>query len=143
MNWIDRGLRFRCTGCGACCHQSGYVWVTVPEIERLARARDESLQEFGRRFLVRIGSRYSIGEDSLGRCLLLGEDNRCTVYADRPQQCRSFPFWKRNLESPETWSEAAELSPGIGHGRLYSREEIDRIASGRAAAEETGNHEPG
>jgi hypothetical protein len=102
----------------------------------MAEALGLDVQAFGKRFLVRIGTRYSIGEDPTGRCLLLGDDEKCSVYAARPQQCRSFPFWRRNLETEEAWNETAELSPGVGQGRHYSREEIARIASGSGAAQE-------
>ena len=37
--WYERGFRFECTRCGACCRgEEGYVWVTDADIKRMARA---------------------------------------------------------------------------------------------------------
>jgi len=34
-------------------------------------------------------------------------------------QCRSWPFWKSNLRTPESWRAAAGECPGISNGPLY------------------------
>ena len=37
MAWYRDGLRFECTQCGKCCTGApGYVWLTIPEIYRIA-----------------------------------------------------------------------------------------------------------
>lgn len=136
--WYADGLRFGCTGCGACCLIEGHVWVDKEEIARLAEHLGLSLDDFGAKYLRRIGRRYSLteipfpGNPTKKACVFW--DGKCTVYEARPRQCRTFPFWSENLESPEAWQEAADLSPGVNSGRLYQLGEIEDLAKGRGAA---------
>jgi len=48
----------------------------------------------------------------------------CSVYPVRPQQCRTWPFWKENLESPDDWEHTEQVCPGSGQGQLYPIEKI-------------------
>ncbi|MBI1853585.1 MAG: YkgJ family cysteine cluster protein [Planctomycetes bacterium] len=123
--WIGEGLRFGCTQCGHCCSIPGFVWVTEAEAAALATHLGLSLDAFGRRYLRRVGDRVSLVERSDGPCIFLGEDRRCTVYAARPRQCRTFPFWPGLVNSPETWAAVKETCPGIDSGPLHSRAEIE------------------
>ncbi len=65
---------------------------------------------------------HSIRETDDGCCLFYG--NGCRIYAVRPQQCRSYPFWLGNLRSKRRWHTAMRACPGIGRGRLYTRAQI-------------------
>jgi pheromone shutdown protein TraB len=58
-------------------------------------------------------------------CVLLDEDGHCRTYEVRPNQCRTWPFWPTNLESPAAWEDAAQGCPGIGTGPVYSFEVIE------------------
>ena len=62
--WYHEGLRFTCQQCGNCCRgpDPGYVWVTEDEIAALAKRLDMSLDAFGRRYLRRVGARYTTVE---------------------------------------------------------------------------------
>lgn len=131
LDWIERrdekGLRFGCTQCGKCCCQfPGYVWVTVDEAQKLAAMKGMTVDEFGRKHLRRVGIRYSLKEDERNRCVMLGEDNRCTVYSARPSQCRSFPFWTSALKNEKSWNELKEFCPGVDSGPLHPIEDIRR-----------------
>lgn len=145
--WYSEGLRFGCTGCGACCTIEGHVWVDRRDVRRLARHLDLDVDDFGRRYLRRVGRRLSLteipipGEPTKKACVFW--DGRCTVYEARPRQCRTFPFWKESLESPEAWGEAGRLSPGIGQGRLYSLGEIERLADGAGETSESSERSKG
>lgn len=131
--WYAYGLAFECTRCGACCTGSpGYVWVTPEEIERLAEFRGESVRDFSLKFVRRVGNDYSLIEKPGGDCVFWDKRVGCTVYPARPVQCRTWPFWADNVESPETWARAGMTCPGLNIGPLYSIEAI------RAAVEETG-----
>jgi Fe-S-cluster containining protein len=55
------------------------------------------------------------------------KDNQCEVYASRPWQCRTWPFWPENMNSDVWEQEVAPSCPGIGRGRLFSAEEIEEI----------------
>jgi hypothetical protein len=47
------------------------------------------------------------------------------VYAARPRQCRTWPFWDSNLKSPDDWKHACEACPGSGKGELHSLAQIE------------------
>jgi Fe-S-cluster containining protein len=126
--WYREGLRFECTQCGNCCSgEPGYVWVNAEEIAALAQAVGEDNREtFERKYVRRVGMRKSLVELPNGDCVFLdGPSRRCTVYAARPRQCRTWPFWDSNLRSVDTWQQTCDDCPGAGHGRLYQLEDID------------------
>lgn len=123
--WYRDGLAFTCTRCGACCTGApGYVWVSPTEIEALARLRGEAVDQFSRRFVRRVGKRYSLVEMPGGDCVFWDSKQGCTVYAARPVQCRTWPFWPENVETPEDWGHITTICPGAGRGQWHSLEEI-------------------
>jgi uncharacterized protein len=112
--WHSDGLRFKCTGCGKCCTGSpGYVWVTWEEIEAISKHLEMPLEEFTKQFVRRIGKRYSLTERPHSYDCSFLRDKQCTIYAVRPEQCRTFPFWPDILESKEAWDHAATYCEGI------------------------------
>ncbi|MGD9217408.1 MAG: YkgJ family cysteine cluster protein [Desulfobacteraceae bacterium] len=125
--FFDQGLRFTCTKCGACCvGEPGTIYVTGAEIEIIAASLNRSVDAFTAQYLYPYKDSYSIKEDEQGRCLFF--DEGCAIYAIRPLQCRTFPFWFSNLRSQHRWQQIKCECPGIGRGRLYSREEIIKLA---------------
>jgi Fe-S-cluster containining protein len=131
------GLRFACTRCSRCCrHTPGYVFLSARDLDRVSRALGVDTAEARRRYCrtVRIGqfTRVSLQEKPNLDCILW-EDEGCSVYASRPLQCRSFPFWSSNLASRESWEEQAAACPGIGRGRLHGRARIQRWLARRIA----------
>lgn len=109
----SRSFAFACNRCGHCCsHRSGHVWIGEEELPRLARALGMGEEAFARRHVVRAGGRLSLREEA-GRCSLLRGTQECSVYADRPEQCRTFPFWPEVLEGGEGFAAARETCPGI------------------------------
>ena len=54
-----------------------------------------------------------------------GGTGGCSVYENRPLQCRTFPFWDLVLSSHWAWERAGRDCPGINSGRLHTGEEID------------------
>jgi Fe-S-cluster containining protein len=132
--WYAGGLRFRCTGCGKCCTGApGHVWVTREEVVRMARALGLSRRAFEERHVRRVGDRLSLRERDNGDCAMLRDGKTCAVYAVKPANCSAYPFWKGVLESEDAWREEAARCEGIGQGDLYTREEIERVASGDPA----------
>lgn len=127
LPWWREGLRFACTACGDCCTgEPGYIWVNKAEVTALADACGLSAEEFERRHVTSVGARKSLRERAGGDCVMLDPATRkCTVYAARPRQCRTWPFWDSNLRTPEAWAETCDVCPGSGKGRLYSLEAID------------------
>jgi Fe-S-cluster containining protein len=123
--WYRDGLAFECTRCGACCTGApGYVWVSIEEIEQLARFQNQSVDEFSTRFVRQVGSRFSLIEKPGGDCIFWNKEMGCTVYAARPVQCRTWPFWPENVESEEDWDQVRSICPGSGRGQLFTIEQI-------------------
>jgi Fe-S-cluster containining protein len=130
--WYAEGLRFKCTGCGDCCTGGpGYVWVNQAEIDALATRLEMSSTAFEKAYVRQVGVRRTLKElkNRNYDCVFLDpQTRRCTVYEDRPRQCRTWPFWDSNLKSPEAWEAACEACPGSGQGKLYSIELIQEQA---------------
>lgn len=129
--WYSDGLRFECSQCGDCCTGAeGYVWVNQAEIDAMSARLQISSDVFEKQFVRRIGVRRSLTERSGGDCVLLDAETRgCTVYEDRPRQCRTWPFWNSNLKSAASWDEAAESCPGCNKGDLVPLEKIQEQAA--------------
>jgi Fe-S-cluster containining protein len=126
--WYSTGLRFTCTQCGNCCTGApGYVYVTREEIDRIAAFLGRPA--LGREHLRRVGIRYSLTEDRQnGDCCFLrheGGRRMCAIYPVRPLQCRTWPFWDLNLDSPRAWAEAALGCPGMNHGEHHEFVQIE------------------
>jgi len=105
-----------CEECGGrcCIGESGYIWVTPLEIKALSNRLNLVTDEFITNYLSKIGYRYSLKESEFDdgyRCIFFDVDKKiCSVYEDRPSQCRTFPFWnhfKNNIREVE------EECPGI------------------------------
>lgn len=129
--WYAKGLSFTCTGCGSCCRGEGYVWMTTPEVEAIAAFLGLSLNDFGRRYLRRVGGSLSLTEKPNHDCIFW--DDGCTVYSVRPTQCRTFPFWPENLATPGAWEAVAQQCPGVDQGKHYELVEIRRLSKGSGA----------
>ena len=104
------------------------MWVSDPEIRRLADALDISVEAFGKRYLRRARGRLALTDRADGACIFW--DDGCTVYSARPDQCASFPFWKENLARASDWKQTASECEGIGEGPVYSAEDVDRLLRG-------------
>lgn len=123
--WFEDGLAFSCTRCGACCTGApGYVWVDLEQIGRLAKHLGQAVEAFSARYVRRVASRYSLVERSNGDCIFWDRESGCSVYEARPDQCRSWPFWPENVETPEDWARTCGVCPGSGQGRVHSVQEI-------------------
>ncbi len=129
--WYKDGLRFTCTQCGNCCTgPEGVVWVNAQEIGQIAEFIGKSIGEMKIEHTRLVGRRVSLKEFPNGDCTFFdGQKRGCTIYPVRPRQCRTWPFWNSNLESPETWQEIQLTCPGAGHGNFVSLEEIQRQAA--------------
>jgi Fe-S-cluster containining protein len=131
--WYADGLRFSCHQCGNCCRgaQPGWVYVTPFRLRRIAGFLGLGERALRREYVTRDEN----GETVLklkenGDCVFW--DEGCTIYPERPRQCRTFPFWGETLRSPAEWSKLKEFCNGVDHGRLYPLEEIRAVFKGRA-----------
>jgi len=124
--WFEKGLRFECTQCGDCCTGApGYVWVNREEIAALAKRFAMGVADFEKKYVRQVGIRKSLIEYDNGDCVFFDNKARkCTVYHERPRQCRTWPFWESNVRTEEAWKQTCEVCPGSGKGKLHPKEQI-------------------
>lgn len=137
--WVEKegGLEFGCTRCGSCCGggMPGHVWVDADEVRALAAHLGLEEEQFGIRYLRRVGTRVSLLEKANFDCVFWDAPRGCTVYAARPRQCRTYPFWPEVIRSRVAWREEAARCPGIrglepaAARRRYEPAEILRLAN--------------
>ena len=113
------------------------MWISVEEVGRLARLLHLTESEVVEQYCRKIDGKLSLRERRNHRgeydCVFLeerGAKRICTIYAARPLQCRTWPFWTENLKSPETWARSSRKCPGMNQGEEYS---IGQIAALRDA----------
>ena len=114
--------------CGNCCTGApGFVKFTPEEgraiAVRLGVSEDEFLAEYARdtpagRSLREVRTRHGYDCVFLDRQRVAGKAV-CSLYEDRPMQCRTWPFWSSNLKSERDWEATSRNCPGIGTGPLY------------------------
>jgi Fe-S-cluster containining protein len=129
--WYEDGLQFTCSQCGDCCTgDPGVVWVDDNDIEQIAEYLDKPVGEI-RLFHTRpVRGRVSLTEFQNGDCTFFDPVGRkCKVYPVRPGQCRTWPFWKSNIDSKQKWDEVCESCPGAGTGQFFSLEEVEERAA--------------
>lgn len=120
--WYIDGLRFACTACGKCCKNHGdgfeYVFSTRAERRAIASHLQLSLKAFESSYCTKVAG--SISFASKGDACIFLEGGRCSIYALRPKQCRTFPFWPELVESRLAWErDVASFCPGVGQGTLH------------------------
>src|SRR5262245_3953649 len=104
--WYKGGLRFTCTQCGHCCTgEPAYVWVDEGDLEAIARYRDQPIDEVRTLYTKSTSRGLSLREKLNGDCVFYSRKEGCTIYEVRPPQCRTWPFWESNVESPQAWEQ--------------------------------------
>lgn len=121
--FFSRGISFACAQCGTCCTGApGVVAMTREEVAALAAFLDMEEDAVRTRYLLPYGKLFRIREHASGDCIFYRDG--CSIYTVRPVQCRTYPFWFKNMRSLGAWVKTCRQCPGIGSGRHYSEEEI-------------------
>jgi Fe-S-cluster containining protein len=81
-----------CLSCANCCKTTSPI-ITQTDIERIAKRLRIKAIEFINRYLM-------LDEDGdfvfrSAPCPMLGNDNYCSIYSDRPTACRTYPHTDR------------------------------------------------
>ena len=71
----------------------------------MATAREVSVDVFARQYVRQIKGGLSLKEHIINNehlcCFLDPVDHYCTIYQQRPEQCRTFPFWEEFKKDTE------------------------------------------
>ncbi|MBF0245451.1 MAG: YkgJ family cysteine cluster protein [Planctomycetes bacterium] len=134
MSFYDEGLHFECVqDCSRCCGGGpGYVWLSEEDVAAISDFLGMSTEAFKVTYTKECLDELSLKdiEEDNWNCVMLKE-GRCMIYAVRPIQCRTYPFWSSNIESALSWKREKKHCPGIGQGKLYAREDIEEISANR------------
>lgn len=124
--WYADGLSFTCTQCGNCCTgPPGFVRFTDAEGRAIAKHLGVSEAAFYKEYAHRVEGSWSLRERPFEGgfdCVFLDREKVpgkavCSIYQDRPTQCRTWPFWPENLRSPRAWATAKRTTPCPGMDR--------------------------
>jgi Fe-S-cluster containining protein len=136
--FYEKGLRFSCARCSGCCrHDPGFVFLSLKDADVLAKRVGLGYSSFVAAYCrwIPIGGgieTLSLKERSNYDCVFWGSDG-CSVYEDRPLQCRTFPFWESVVADQDSWRATAADCPGMDRGALHDEAEIERLLSLREA----------
>ena len=105
---------------------TGVIAEDNPRLEDIARVTGQNVGEIRLLHTRLVGGRVSLREFANGDCTFLDPRTRkCRVYEARPRQCRSWPFWRSNLDTPESWEAVKAVCPGAGCGAFVGLDEIE------------------
>jgi Fe-S-cluster containining protein len=125
--WYRDGLRFSCTRCGNCCTGApGDVWLSPDELATLADFLQQPPEQVRARYTRGHGDNLSLRERPNGDCVFWDRNAGCTVYAARPTQCRTWPFWASTTATRDDWNRTRSVCPGAGQGEWFPAAEISR-----------------
>jgi len=133
--WYAQGLRFSCTQCGNCCTgPPGWVWFDEAEGRRMAERLGMTPAAFLKKYAHKIDGRWSLKDYQTEHgydCVFLDRTSTpgkavCSIYEDRPAQCRTWPFWPENVASRIAWRATKRNTPcpGMDSGTLVPVEQI-------------------
>jgi len=57
---------------------------------------------------------------------MLDKNGHCRIYALRPTQCKTYPWWPEIIESKTAWQREARHCEGINRGEPVNEKEITR-----------------
>jgi uncharacterized protein len=109
---ISDKIRFSCLRCGACC-KVGFIYLKKGEADTMARSLAMPVTQFKKKYttwLLWLGRALRWTDE--GGCVFM-KDEKCSIYEARPEQCRTWPYWKRIIQNREDLLRARTYCKGI------------------------------
>ena len=114
--------------------QYGFVYVTLEDRRAIARLLRLPTNVFTKKFCERENGIWKL-RDFNENCRFL-DGKRCTIYEARPTQCRTWPWWPEVMGAKAWSQEVAAYCPGVGKGKTWSRQEIEKALDEQKRSEE-------
>ena len=128
--FFKKGIKFKCQGSSNCCVSRGsygFVYLSKKDLIKIAKYLNVSINLFKKKYCQYSDGYLHLKEINInGNCQFL-ENKKCSIYTARPMQCRTWPFWKENMNTKKWNNELINFCPGIGKGRLISSSMIQKI----------------
>lgn len=127
--WWHDGIRFECQGSGKCCTshgEFGFVFLTLKDRQRFARHFKMTTTAFTEKYCEKYNGVWHLREEKNNPDCIFLEKKSCGVYQARPTQCRTWPFWPEVMSAKQWKKDVAAFCPGVGKGKLHSKEEIEK-----------------
>ena len=128
--FFENSIKFECQGSSNCCVSRGtygFVYLSSKDLKRLSKFFSISILQFVKIYCDRTDGYLHLKEiNENGNCQFLKE-TKCSVYMSRPIACRTWPFWKENMNTKKWNKELINFCPGIGKGKLISSSMIQKI----------------
>ncbi|PIS10541.1 MAG: zinc/iron-chelating domain-containing protein [Bdellovibrio sp. CG10_big_fil_rev_8_21_14_0_10_47_8] len=145
MSWWEKGVQFQCQGSGNCCTshgEYGFVYMTKQDRQRMAKELGLSVREFTQKHCDRTDGFFHLKENPQDPNCRFLKNKRCSVYAGRPTQCRTWPFWPEVMNAKAWKKEIASFCPGVrGKKPLVPAEEIEVILKEQKMSEDSLDQE--
>lgn len=133
---VREGFRFNCESCGRCCKGKGegFVFLYKDEIKSICKHLNLSYEDFLKKYTEIIEAEYHIINPRIlkpskrivflksivlkqdpndGTCIFLDKDNKCIIYENRPNQCKSWPIWHSIVTNKEHFRNAKNKCIGF------------------------------
>ena len=128
--FFKKGINFKCQGSSNCCVSRGSygdVYRSKKDLIKIAKYLNVSIKLFKKKYCEFSDGYLHLKETNAnGDCQFL-ENKKCSIYTARPIQCRTWPFWKENMNAKKWNKELIYFCPGIGKGNLISSSMIQKI----------------
>ncbi len=116
--------KFECQKSGNCCRREGMVYVTIPDMQKMATFLGLQLNAFIQQFCKRENGWYVVASPTHRPNCFLKDDNTCSVYALRPKSCKDYPNWPELWENRESILAELSMCPGL-------KKAFDRISASK------------